>query len=180
MKNYRIADRYARVLIKQAESGKQLEKISQDVAHILHWLKESKEFADFLTNPIVSVSTRQVIIEKLFKHKVDSASYKFLMFIAQKKRLNELPKICEIFQKLYDELQNIVRVQLTSVCSLRQDQITVISNKLKHFFKKDDVQIETHLDESLLGGFKVQVNDLIYDFSVRAQLEKFHEAVLNA
>lgn len=178
MKNYRIAERYAKVLIAQAQNDSQMEKIQGDVEHISALVTESVAFNDFVANPVIPVAMRRELLKKIFQHKVNAATLSFLDLIAQKERLDELPKICEVFMRLYDEHKSVIRAQVSSVCSLRPDQVTAIAGKLKNVFKKD-VKIETSLDSGLLGGFKVQVGDLIYDYSIRTQLEKYREAVMN-
>ncbi len=177
MKNYKVADRYARLLLKSTQAEK-FEKISHDIERLSDLIKESAEFIDFLNNPVISPKRKSEIVNRLFERKLDPVMQKFLAFLAEKERLPALPSICEVFQQLSDEHGNIIRAKLTSVAPLRDDQIDNILGKLKKHFGKD-ILIETGLDRNLLGGFTVQVGDLIYDYSIRAQLEKYREAVLS-
>ena len=42
-----------------------------------------------------------------------------------------------------------------------------------------EVVFESRIDESLIGGLRVEVNGRVYDSSVRHHLEKMRESMLN-
>jgi F-type H+-transporting ATPase subunit b len=63
---------------------------------------------------------------------------------------------------------------VTSALPLTDEEKSVIEEDiLKHATKKLDVRFE--VDPSLLGGLKIQVDDMLYDNSVASQLSDMHD-----
>ncbi|MEJ2447936.1 MAG: F0F1 ATP synthase subunit delta [Anaerolineales bacterium] len=63
---------------------------------------------------------------------------------------------------------------VTSALPLTDEEKSVIEEDiLKHATKKMDVRFE--VDPSLLGGLKIQVDDMLYDNSVASQLSDMHD-----
>ena len=47
---------------------------------------------------------------------------------------------------------------------------------LKEYLKKE-VVLETKVDQEIIGGLKVRVGDLVFDSTIKSQLEKFKEII---
>ena len=93
--------------------------------------------------------------------------------------MSPLLSICEIFKSYYSQKHGILAVTLTSPFPLREDQTQAICDKLKRHYGKE-IQPVREISPQLIGGFKVQVGDTVYDYSIRSQLEKFRETALMA
>jgi F-type H+-transporting ATPase subunit delta len=102
----------------------------------------------------------------------------FLNLLAENGRLSILPEIAELFDKLKADVENSVDVVLTAATPVDPAQREKIVAALKRRFGRE-VNLHFQLDETLIGGARLQVDDLVIDGSVRTGLEKLSSALTN-
>ena len=177
--SYSIAKRYAQALFDLGCETNACESVSDDLKKIQKLINKSDEFIRFLHNPIIPIDKRQTVIENIFKSKVHDLTCRFIHFLNVKNRLDLLRSICQVFEKLYLELNGVLRVKITSSVTLNKNQVQEITKHLKARLKKD---IDPYLqdDPALLGGIKIQEGDTIYDYSLQRQLEQFKKNLIKA
>ncbi len=91
--------------------------------------------------------------------------------LAENGRLRALPEISAAFDALKAETENRVEVTLTAASPVDDAAQAKIVEALKARFGRD-VSLTFELDESLIGGARLQADDLVIDGSVRAGLSK--------
>ncbi len=89
-----------------------------------------------------------------------------------------LPEIADAFDALKAEVENRVEVTLTAATPVDEAQQARIIEALKKRFGRD-VSLTFALDESLIGGARLQADDLVIDGSVRTGLEKLATTLAN-
>ena len=176
---HKAAKRYAQALFEFSIQQDSLDAVHGDIKFFLNLISTTTELRSFLQNPELSSPQRQKIIDALFKDRVAPLSHKLLSLLIRKNRLDILESVCEIFINLYMDYKNIIRVTVTTPKNLAKDQIELICQKLKSRFRKE-IQPTMEIKPELIGGFKLQLGDLIYDFSIQSQLEKFKRNIINA
>ena len=173
-----LAKRYAQALYSLADEAGQLTVVHSDVVIILGAIHDSEDFRHFLRNPVISSQVRQKIITEIFKEKLQAMTKNFLMFLSEKRRLPFLKEILDSFEGLFRSSQNILKAQLISPFPLEHKELERIKNRLSDKFQKD-VEPELKIDPSLIGGFKLQIEDKVYDFSIKTQLENFRKKIIH-
>jgi F-type H+-transporting ATPase subunit delta len=98
--------------------------------------------------------------------------------LAEYDRLPVLPEISEAFDKLKADVENTVDVVLTAASPVTDQQQQKIAAALKKRLGRE-IKLHFQLDENLIGGARLQADDLIIDGSVRAGLEKMSSALVN-
>ena len=101
-----------------------------------------------------------------------------IRLLAENGRLTALPEISEAFDALKAETENRVEVTLTAASPVDESQQARIVEALKQRFGRD-VSLSVEIDESLIGGARLQADDLVIDGSVSAGLSKLATAVAN-
>jgi F-type H+-transporting ATPase subunit delta len=101
-----------------------------------------------------------------------------LRLLAENGRLLVLPEIADLFDKLKADVENSVDVVLTAATQVDQAQQDKITAALKRRFGRE-VNLHFQLDEKLIGGARLQADDLVIDGSVRTGLEKLSSALAN-
>jgi len=177
--SYSIAKRYAQALFDLSCETNECEAVSNDLLKIQKLINESDKFVIFLHNPVIPLETRQAILEGILKNKVEPLSRRFILFLNVKNRLNLLRDVCQVFEKLYLELNGVLRVKITSSMTINDRQVNAISKHLKSRLKKN-INPTVFKDPSILGGIKIQDGDTIYDYSLRTQLEQFKKNLIKA
>jgi F-type H+-transporting ATPase subunit delta len=101
-----------------------------------------------------------------------------LRLLAENRRLTTMPKIAELFDKLKADVENRVNVLLTAAAPVDDETKARISAALKQRFGRE-ISLNFQLDENLIGGARLQADDLVIDGSVRTGLQKLASALLN-
>ena len=178
MTDTKISKRYAKALFDLAKDQNCLSLVNNDLSSILAIYFQSEDFRSRLSDPIASKSTLLHMMEIFFKDRAHSLTYLFLKFLVEKRRLNFLPQVCEVFAKFFLEHENITEAFVTSHAPLEQGQVDELRRHLKEKMNKE-IHLHLTVVPELLGGFKIQVGDFISDDSFQTQLEQFRNILIN-
>lgn len=173
----RIAKRYARTLFEAALDTGTLEKAAEDFDTVRQALRHSEDLRHFIANPEIPARRQALILNELFAKRLAPQSQKFLLFLITKDRLSILDDVITAFQGLYREHAGISRLQITSAFPVDQ----TLRDALHAFFAKHlrrEIESEERVDPDLIGGVKVAAGDMVYDLSVRNQLDRFRKRML--
>ena len=168
---------YTKALFLECQEKKTTKDVYRNLKTIYQLIRESEDFKKFLEDPTIPSLLAKSTLEKILKDKITPQSLNFLLFLIEKKRLPLLRSICESFERFYLESEGIVQAQITSSISLEKEQIKEICSYLKVKLKKE-IEPQLKIDATILGGVKVKIGDVIYDYSLRFQLEKFRHSLL--
>jgi len=98
--------------------------------------------------------------------------------LAENGRLPVLPDIASAYDSLKAEVENRVEVTLTAASPVDDAQQAKIVDALKKRLGCD-VSLIFELDENLIGGARLQAEDLVIDGSVSSGLEKLATTLAN-
>jgi len=177
--NPKIAKRYAQALFELACEQNVVDKIALDMQGIKACLEQSPDLRIFLRNPIFKKEERAVVIRSLFEKRANPLVLTFFLFLIEKARLNMLGEIVAAFDALYLNYKNIANVVVKTASAIEPKQMDALVKKLKERLAKD-IQPRVIMDEGLIGGFKIHMDDVVYDCSFKTQLEKFQKSVITA
>ena len=107
---------------------------------------------------------------------VDPTFRDFLAALAENRRLPLLTEIAGLFEALRAEEEQVVRAKVTSATALDAAELDKIKAALARRFGRN-VDVETAIDESLIGGAIIDAGDLVIDGSVRAKLARLQTAM---
>lgn len=172
----RISARYAKSLLDLAIEQNKLERVREDVAYFLE-AAQVRDLRLLLRSPIIHTSTKRRIFEKLFSGHFDPLSIAFMDIILRKGREAYLADIAQAFVEQYRELKQISSVKLTTATPVTAERIEEIRQKVRASgITFPNVEIETHVKPSILGGFILEFGDKLYDASVAHQLDQMRKA----
>ena len=100
----------------------------------------------------------------------------FLALLADNRRLALLPEIAGLFEELRAEEQRVVKARVTSASVLDSGELEGIKAALKKRFGRD-VEIETAVDASLIGGAVIDAGDVVIDGSLKGKLGRMQSAL---
>lgn len=169
MKNVKLAARYAKALYEFSLEKDQLEKVYQDVLHIMGLLKLNQELNKVIECPIVSHSKKVKIFSEVFRNTISEISFGFLRLVVDKRREPELMLICAAFIKQYYRFHNI-RIVLFITAQPVSDEIV---QKLKDVMQERtgaQIEVKCMVDSRIIGGFIVKIDDFLYDASILRQM----------
>ena len=72
--------------------------------------------------------------------------------------------------------QNVVRAEIVTAMALPTERVAALGDGLKQATGRN-VQIETRVDASLIGGAVARIGGTVYDGSITRQLERMRAAL---
>lgn len=103
---------------------------------------------------------------------------RFLALLADNRRLALLPEIAGLYDELRNEAEQVVKAKVTSATALPAGELDTIKVALKKRFGRE-VEIETAIDESLIGGAVIDAGDVVIDGSLKGKLGRLQSALAN-
>jgi F-type H+-transporting ATPase subunit delta len=170
MANIKLAGRYAKSLIDLSTEKNQLEQACADMKYILAVSKSSREFVNVLRSPIIKADKKQAIFTAVLGDSIGALTLAFLNLLAAKGRESELVDIAKAFVEQYNTIKGIHQVKLTTAAPVTTTTIDAIVNMVKQERGFNAVEVETKVDEALIGGFVLEFDNNIVDASILRDL----------
>ncbi len=165
----RAALRYAKAILNLAKDANKTKEINDDMLLIANTIDESSELQAFLKNPTLKAEAKINILTSLFGTKINSNTNELLKILVANKRVTLLPFVAKQYSKLFDKLQGIEIAKVITAIPLTEDLKTKVLIKVKEVTNKE-VSVENIVDESIVGGFILQVGDKQFDASISGKL----------
>lgn len=175
----KAAKRYANALLGLALEKDILEQTKEDMLLIKNTIDGSSDFQLFLKNPIIKKDQKKDAVKKIFKGKLQEVTFEFYNLLAKKDRENLLEEISTNFIELYNHHQGIIKVGVTSAKELDKSQLKELQNNIEESTGKQ-VQFETDVEEGLIGGLKIRIEDTVVDGSVKFKLSQLKDRLSSA
>lgn len=178
MNEGKIAVRYAKAVFLLASEENMLDKVLGDFRLIQHTLAEVKELKDFLMSPIITGKEKIKVLDKVFTANITKITKRFVSLLIENKREMYLPSIIRMFKHRLREYQGIKTGMLTTAIemdeALKKRIVDYISKKMKY-----TIDLETGINEKIIGGFILRIEDQQIDTSVQSKLNKIRKTLLN-
>lgn len=101
----------------------------------------------------------------------DEAFGRFIALLAENRRLALLPEIAGMFEELRAEADRVVKARVTSASEMPASELESIRAALKRRFGRE-VEVETSVDDSLIGGAVIDAGDVVIDGSLKGKLAR--------
>ena len=170
MKNPRLAGRYAKSILDLAIEQNQLEEVTADMRFVKSVCKSNPDFVVVLKSPVISSDKKEKIIESITEGRVNNITTLFIRLLVRKTRENYLPEIADGFIEQYNSLKNIHKVKITTAAPISTELQNSIADKVKADGTIQNIELETVVKEELIGGFKLEMGDLLVDASILRDL----------
>ncbi|AFY89696.1 MAG: ATP synthase subunit delta [Chroococcidiopsis cubana SAG 39.79] len=170
--NEQVVQPYAQALMSVARSNNLTEQFGEDARTLTNLLRESEQFRNFLANPFVSISDKKAVLGRVVGDNVNPYMRNFLMLLVDRRRIILLEGICQQYLALLRQLNQTVLAEVTSAVELTEEQKQAVRDKVIAMTNARQVELETRIDQSLIGGAIVKVGSQVIDASIRGQLRR--------
>ncbi len=171
MYNTKVANRYAKSLYGLAKERGEQDTCLRDMQYLYQVCKESPDFEMLVKSPVINPEKKEDIFNAVLKDKISELSMAFVQLMTRKGREKDLMHIADAYGDIYNVDHQIKKLHLTTAKPLEQAEIDKIVNKVKSQVDADKLELEVKIDPELIGGFVVQVEDKLFDASIRRDLE---------
>jgi F-type H+-transporting ATPase subunit delta len=180
MQNPRIASRYAKSILDLAVEKNCLEAVLDDMRALHHVCAMSPEFEMMLQSPVIKGDKKIAVLFAVLKsQQLNELTNGFIKLLVAKGRELNLPGIAEAFITQYNLLKHIRTVKLTTAAPLTDAVKNSIVSKVAGYMPKDTMNLETKVDESLIGGFVLELEDQLFDASAKKKLNEIRSRIID-
>jgi F-type H+-transporting ATPase subunit delta len=172
MQGTKVASRYAKSLLDLSLERGDLEKVFQDMKHVLQACKENREFSLMLKSPIIKGDKKEAILNAVFQS-MNEITREFISIIVRKKREYALEAIAESFVHQYRQHKKILTAVITTAFGLDEDLRKKVHAIVKNAVNSE-IELVEKVDKDIIGGFIIRVGDKQDDTSIRTKIMKLN------
>jgi ATP synthase F1 delta subunit len=103
---------------------------------------------------------------------------KITQFLYRKRLLSQATDILSRLEKIIDKENERIVVTVSSKEPLHENIKKEIAHILKERYSAQKVLLVENLNEKLLGGFKIEVNDEVIDLTLKNKIDKLQEYLI--
>ncbi len=175
-----IASRYAAALLKLVDETGSGEVVVSQAKAVIAALTSFPDLRRLLSDPSVPDSKKISLLEVAATGDQSAAPAaspelkRFFELLIRNGRIGDISLALKSFEDQYCQARGIVRGRLV-LPSEPDDAASVLENKIRSLIESKTgktLQLTTEVDETLIGGFVLEVEDKLLDASVSRQLER--------
>lgn len=171
------ATRYARALfdVVLKESG-DVEQVGRDLDAFARMVAGNTDLERVLSNPAIPTARKRGVIEQLLARSgtLSPVLSKILLLLADRDRLRILPDLAAGYRERLMQHAQVVRAEVVTATPIPADRVAALRAGLARATGRD-VQLESRVDPSLIGGAVTRVGSTVYDGSIATQLRRMKD-----
>jgi len=179
MQNPRLAERYAKSLIDLSSEMNELNVVHDDIILLQSICNKSREFVLMLNSPIINADKKYKIIMAVTGEKISKITRTFIKLLASKNREANLPQIISSFVDQFNKIMGIHKVRLTTATPVSEAIKDSFIQKIKSSSDIQNIQLETKVNENLIGGFVLEMDGKLIDASILRDLNDVKKQFAN-
>jgi len=173
-----IARVYAEALFEVARDKGKLDEVHDQLAEGAEAIAENRDLQVFLFSPYFSSAEKRDGIARVISGG-NPELVNFLELLAEKHRMPAIFRIRTRFDEMWAKEKRHLDVRLTSAVELPSDVVDAVGKQIEDQTGQT-IELETDVDERVLGGIVLQVGNMVLDASVRNKLERLRKEVAKA
>ncbi|KAF2955741.1 ATP synthase F1 subunit delta [Marinitoga sp. 38H-ov] len=168
-----VASRYVEAFFEYLSEENKLDELDNYVnaiKNVVNKINDDKLFFDLIGNPLLP---KDFVVQQIIKVAgIDDIHFnKFITALVYKKRQLMLPMIFILLEQKNMELKKLIKVKMITPYKLDEENVSELSNIIHKKTGRRAI-IQSVIDESLIGGLQLQLEDTVFDYSVKGMLEK--------
>jgi F-type H+-transporting ATPase subunit delta len=170
-----LAQVYARALFEVAREQGKLDELRDQLVQFAEALEGDRQLAIFFFSPYFSTAEKEQGLERMLDG-ADESFLNFLRLLIEKHRMPVLFRIRVEYQRLWDDENKVLPVEITSAIELDPATTESLGNTIGERAGRK-VTLAARVDPEIIGGIVVRVGNSILDASIRNRLEQLRRHV---
>jgi F-type H+-transporting ATPase subunit delta len=163
-----IAREYAKAIMQFAFDD--YDNITAFMTAIIDTMRKSKDFSNFLLHPGIPLEDKMTAVLKLSEKPVIPVVRNTIEDLVNRRGIELIPLILDRMSVIFKEKEGIQDAFISSAYKLNEEQKQQLTEALEKYCGKK-VEVSFSIDEKLIAGYKVKIDNRIIDNSVQRQLE---------
>ena len=166
---------YAQAILSVASAENNAAQVEDEIYRFSQVVQTSEELKLTLSDASIPSVRRQQIVEDLLDGQASQITVALVSMLVAAGMGSEIKAIADQVVGLGAESRDKAVAEVYSVVDLSSDQQERLAAALKSATGKD-VEMKVIIDESVMGGLLVQIEDEVIDGTVRTRLKQLREA----
>jgi F-type H+-transporting ATPase subunit delta len=177
MKSSAAARRYARALFSIAQDDGRVADVQNELAEFASVLEQSPELHRALFRPLHPAAERRAVLAGICERLGLQPSVRnFFAFLVDQRRLVDFEGIREEFERLADAAAGRTKARVVSAAPLDDGDRRRLEQALSAR-TGGVVELDVDVDPTLIGGVIAKVGTLVFDGSLRTQLNQLRASL---
>jgi len=177
MRSSAAARRYARALFGLADDTGSVAQIRGELARIAALFESDPALRSALFRPLHPVAERRAVLRSLCERLSLSATVRnFFAYSIDQRRLVDFDAIRSEFEALADAAAGLVKARVVSATPIDDAQRARLQSALAERTGRN-VELDVSVDPSLIGGVVASVGNVVFDGSLRTQLQQLQDTL---
>jgi len=173
-----VVRNYAETLLELAVRDDAVEAYGDHIEEVGALYRLEEDFRRFLETPGVSLEEKKEAIRKAWGGRAPERFVRFLLLTLDKRRQRELPRIAGAYRELRDEKEGRVHATVTLAREPDDEFRKEIARALDRAVEDHSVVPEFRVDEEIVGGVIIRMEDYVMDGSLRRRLADLERSLL--
>ena len=177
MKNKEV---YMNRLLTAAIENNQVEVIREEIKQLLATLTDQPRFLEIFKSPTMNTQKQQQFFAEAFTNQISQTLVDFGLVLIQDEMFDYLADIGRLYDeaivKCLDEHFHYLEGVVYSAVSLEDKQLEMLERVFTDKFGKQ-VKLESIVEPSLIGGYRVEISGHVYDDTIGVQLQRLEESL---
>jgi F-type H+-transporting ATPase subunit delta len=177
MRSSAAARRYARALFALAKEDGRVSEVRGELQQLADLLAANQELRHALFRPLHPVAQRRAVLREVSQRLGASPTVRnFFTFLIDQRRLVDFDGIREEYGRLADAAAGRAKADVVAAAPLSDEE----RERLRHALSARTgrhVELEVEVDAALLGGVIASVGALVFDGSLRTQLNQLRASL---
>ena len=174
-----VASRYAKSILDLAIEKNLLEVVFQNMLDFKGIGNSNKQLITVLRSPIIPPEKKLSIIKALFENKFHSLTLSFFEIMIKKERAEIIFPAASEFIRQYNLKKQIIVAEITTAVPLTAALEKEILSKVSELYK-GEIIVKKVVDEGIIGGFILKIEDRQIDSSYRKKLSDLKMELINS
>lgn len=160
---------YAEALFTLAVEENAVEEFLDSLVTLKQLFDENPDYIEFLNSPAIPLGERTASIDEAFDGKMPQYVVSFIKVLCENGKMRTILLCINEFETLARAFSNRAIATVYSAVELSDEQKDAVCKKLEALTNKriDPIYI---IDESLIGGMKIEVDGKTFDGSIKHRL----------
>jgi F-type H+-transporting ATPase subunit delta len=168
----KIAAPYARALFDFSVEKNIMHQVTADFQNLDIFFSETSELTEYLNSPVVKREAKREILAKTLKSQINAETFKFLMILVKRDRINLLNAVINNYLELVYQTASIKMIEVSTASVFTNLQKNTLIQKLKELTNAREIRLVITVDPSLIGGFLIKTDSKVIDFTIKNQLQQ--------
>lgn len=176
----RFARPYAQALIKAAGTLDAAQALRDELRSFRDAMAAVPGIAKMATNPAVPMERKSAIVGEIASHLgVQGLAERFLLLLLDNYRLQHLPTVLDALETELNRRLGVATAEVTTAQPVEDGETERLREVLVKMLDRK-VELKLSVDPDLIAGFRARVGSILYDASLRGQLDRLADRLAEA